>query len=101
MFISLAPDRDGSKRVQMYAYDFHSNVMGLSGSSYDIEQVTFQFDIEFERKLVPDSALGYTIVHPSAIFLVDVDGTFVGKTIDDDGVGPLDKKVLECFASPK
>ena len=101
LFITLDPERDSPQRVQMYANYFHPNIIGLSGTSQDIEQVTSQFGIEFERKLVADSALGYTISHPSAIFLVDVHGTFVGKVIDSDGVGALSKNISELLASTK
>lgn len=98
LFITLDPERDTAQIVQTYARYFHPNIIGLSGKRHEIEAVTSQYGIEFERHLAPDSALGYTISHPPAIYLVDTEGNFVSKMMDNDGAQILRRKILKLLA---
>ena len=98
LFVTLDPGRDTAERMSRYAGFFHPGIIGLTGDAEAINLVTAQYGIDWERKMAPASALGYSIAHPDTILLVDADGTLVGEVRGEDGSETLRAKVLELLA---
>ena len=98
LFVTLDPGRDTAERMSRYAGFFHPGIIGLTGDAEAINLVTAQYGIDWERKMAPESALGYSIAHPDTILLVDADGTLVGEVRGEDGSETLRAKVLELLA---
>ena len=98
LFVTLDPGRDTAERMSQYAGFFHPGIIGLTGDSEAINLVTAQYGIAWERKMAPESALGYSIAHPDTILLVDADGTLVGEVRGEDGSETLRAKVLDLLA---
>ena len=98
LFITLDPGRDTAKRMQQYAGFFHSSIIGLTGTREEIDEVTTRYGVAYERKSLPDSALGYGISHPDTILLLDRDGALAGQVGHREGGETLRKKVLELLA---
>ena len=74
VFISVDPERDGPAEVGAYAKLFGSPVIGLTGSTAQIEQVKKQFGI-FSQK-VPEESGGYNVDHTATVLLFDRNGKF-------------------------
>ena len=99
LFITLDPERDTAERMGRYAGFFHPGIVGLTGDTEAIDDVTARHGITWERKSWPESALGYSISHPDTILLVDAEGALVGEVRGEDGGEVLRRKVLELLAN--
>lgn len=77
LFITLDPERDTLDRLQKYTDYFHANIIGLRDDVEAIDAVTDQYGIKYSKSQMPDSALGYSIAHPTDIFLLDPQGQIV------------------------
>ena len=98
LFITLDPGRDTVERMRQYAGFFHPGIIGLTGDTEAIDDVTARYGIAWERKMSPESALGYSIAHPDTILLVGADGTLAGEVRGEEGGEALRARVLELLA---
>ena len=98
LFVTLDPGRDTVERMRRYAGFFHPGIVGLTGDTEAIDDVTARYGVTYERKLDPESALGYSIAHPDTILLVDADGTLAGEVRGEEGGEALRERVLELLA---
>ena len=98
LFITLDPGRDTAERMRQYAGFFHPGIIGLTGDTEAIGDVTARYGIAWERKASPESALGYSIAHPDTILLVDADGVLAGEVRGEEGGETLRARVLELLA---
>ena len=98
LFITLDPGRDTVERMRQYAGFFHPGIIGLTGDTEAIDDVTARYGIAWERKTSPESALGYSIAHPDTILLVGADGTLAGEVRGEEGGEALRATVLELLA---
>ena len=97
LFVTLDPGRDTVERMHQYAGFFHPGIIGLTGDTEAIDDVTTRYGIGWERKASPESALGYSISHPDTILLVDAEGALAGEVRGDEGGEALRTKVLELL----
>lgn len=77
LFITLDPERDTPERLEKYTRYFDPNIIGLRDDTKAIDAVTRQYGIKYSKDEMPGSALGYSISHPSDIFLLDAKGQLV------------------------
>ena len=77
LFITLDPERDTADKLEKYTGYFHPNIIGLRDDVETINAVTDQYGVEYSKNLMPDSALGYSISHPTDILLLDRKGEIV------------------------
>ena len=89
LFITLDPERDTPDRLAKYTSYFHPNIIGLRDDLKKTEAVTRQYGVSFSKNPMPDSALGYSISHPTDIFLLDTSGTLVGSVPHDSSAKSL------------
>jgi len=75
VFVTVDPERDGSAEVGSYAGLFNAPVIGLTGSTADIERVKKQFGVFSQKVDQPDGS--YSVDHTASVFLMDRNGTFV------------------------
>jgi protein SCO1/2 len=75
VFITVDPERDGPAEVGSYAGLFNAPIIGLTGSSADIERVKKQFGVYSAK--VPQPGGEYSVDHSAAVFLMDRNGKFV------------------------
>lgn len=74
LFITLDPERDTVDRLRKYTGYFHDNIIGLTDDPGAIEAVAAQYGIVYSKNEMPESALGYSISHPTDILLLDREG---------------------------
>jgi protein SCO1/2 len=76
-FITLDPEHDTTERLEKYTGYFHPNIIGLRDEVEGIDEVTALYGVEYSKSPMPDSALGYSISHPTDILIVDPQGHVV------------------------
>ena len=83
LFITLDPERDTADRLEKYTRYFHRNIIGLRGDEKAINSVASQYGVNYSKDLMPGSALGYSISHPTSILLLDDEGHIVENVSHD------------------
>ena len=77
LFITLDPERDKVEMMQDYTGFFHSNIIGLTDTVETISKVAQSYGVNYQKKRLERSALGYVINHTADIYLVDSSGMLV------------------------
>lgn len=77
LFITLDPERDTADRLEKYTRYFHRNIIGLRGDEQATRAVADQYGVDYSKNMMPESALGYSISHPTSILLLDAEGRIV------------------------
>lgn len=77
LFITLDPERDTLDKLEKYTGYFHPNIIGLRDDVEGIDSVTAMYGVEYSKNAMPESALGYSISHPTDILILDRDGMIV------------------------
>ena len=72
IFISVDPERDSVEAVKTYVEFFHPSMIGLTGSSKQIDNVIKEFKV-YATKVVDEDATDYTIDHSSFIYFMSPD----------------------------
>jgi protein SCO1 len=83
VFISVDPDRDTPAELGNYMSLYDSPVIGLTGTSAQIEQVKKQYGI-YSRK-VEQPGGGYSVDHTASVILMDRNGQFVATVSPEEG----------------
>ena len=63
--------------MQEYTGFFHSNIIGLTDTAETISEVAQSYGVNYQKKKLERSALGYVINHTADIYLVDSSGMLV------------------------
>lgn len=74
LFVTVDPERDTPERVRSYLARYGNRITGLVGSPEELEAVWEAYGIRAERVEMPDSALGYSVLHTTYTFLIDQEG---------------------------
>lgn len=82
VFVTIDPKNDGPKEVGQYASLFNTPIIGLTGSSAQIDQVKKQYGIYAEP--VPHGGQGQEMQHTSTVLLFDRDGRLAGTIAPDE-----------------
>ena len=83
VFVSVDPERDTPAEIGNYLKLFETPVVGLTGTTAQVEQVKKQFGI-FSRK-VEQPGGGYSVDHTAAVILLDKSGQFVATLSPEEG----------------
>lgn len=76
LFVSVDPERDTLEKLKEYGAFFHPNILGLTGSPAQIEDVAKRYGASY-RKQETGSAGGYVVDHSSNLYVIDPDGKLV------------------------
>ena len=74
LFISVDPQRDNFELLEKYASYFHENIVGVTGSKNEIDEVVKRYGAQYEQVDLSDSGFGYAINHSSGTYLVKPEG---------------------------
>lgn len=77
LFISVDPERDTPEAMARYVASFHPRLVGLTGTSGEIEEVAKAYRVYYRRAKDERSAAGYTMDHSSIVYLMGPDGKFI------------------------
>jgi protein SCO1/2 len=76
--ITVDPERDTAAQLKRYVQVFDPAAVGLLADRPALEAVYRDYGVVAQRRDLPDSALGYTIDHTSAVYVIDAAGRWVG-----------------------
>ncbi len=74
IFVSLDPDRDSPKAMDLYVKGFKKSFVGLVDSKEKLDAVARQYGVVYEKVELKGSAMGYVLDHTSVIYLMDKKG---------------------------
>ena len=74
VLVSLDPERDTPARLATYAGHFGPRFIGVTGSDTELAEIARRYGVSHRRVDAPDSALGYTVDHGAALYLVSAQG---------------------------
>lgn len=72
-FISVDPDRDGLKKLDDYSRYFHPQIIGMTGTKAQIDDIAKRYDVTY-RKSEGSSPESYLVDHTGYIFVLDKKG---------------------------
>ncbi len=74
VMITADPDHDTPDVMRTFVRAFDPAFVGLSGSKAEIAPVWLAFGATIRRDELPESATGYSVSHPSSLFVLAKDG---------------------------
>jgi len=76
LFISLDPERDEIKATDEYVKYFIPNSAALIPTLDELERVTKNYGVKFEKIEQKDSKMGYSVGHSGVLYVFDKRGKF-------------------------
>ena len=73
IFITLDPKRDTLKTLKSFVHHFHPRLMGLTGSTKQIQEAAATFFVRYERANI-ESSNRYLLDHTAATYLIGPEG---------------------------
>jgi len=77
LFITIDPERDTSEVLANYLNNFSKSLIGLTGTTAQIEQVTSNYRIYYAKAKDQNSSLEYTMDHSTFTYLMDKNGKYI------------------------
>lgn len=77
IFITVDPERDTSEVLANYLNNFSKSLIGLTGTTAQIEQVTSNYRIYYAKAKDENSSLEYTMDHSTFTYLMDRNGKYI------------------------
>jgi protein SCO1/2 len=74
VFVSVDPERDDLDRLRHYVTYFNPAFVGVTGPHPELQRLTGQLGVLYQRAAEGDSALGYLVDHTATLLLVDPKG---------------------------
>lgn len=99
LFISVDPERDTIEMLEKYAGYFHPNILGVTGQPEVLAGVAEQYGVSYEKTLLADSALGYTIAHTPDILVLDTAGNVQDNFAHNSDPKPLTDRIRSLLSS--
>ena len=81
LFVSLDPGKDTFELLKQYTGYFHPNIVGVTDRLENVIEISERYGVQYQRKDMPDSTLGYVIYHTPDILVVDTWGRLQQKRI--------------------
>lgn len=102
IFITCDPARDSPEVMKEYLSDFHSSIIGLTGTYEQVKNVCKQYRVYFSTPENVKPGQDYLVDHSIFFYLMDKDGLFVdamGRNYDNE-TGPVRiKEQMDTFVS--
>lgn len=75
VFVTIDPERDTPERMKAYVRAFGSEVVGLTGTRAQIDNVSAEYHVYARR--IPMDGDGYLMDHSTMLFLIGADGSYL------------------------
>lgn len=76
LFITVDPERDTPPQLALYLSSFDPHIVGLSGTTSEIESVMAKYKVYAQKVPLKDG--GYTMDHTAVVYMMNQKGQFVG-----------------------
>jgi protein SCO1/2 len=74
VFVSVDPERDTFQILNEYVSYFHPNIMGVTGSLSEIDEVAKRYGVKYSKVELEESVLGYAVDHSAITYLLTPKG---------------------------
>lgn len=88
LFVTVDPERDTPEVMKNYLQNFHPNIIGLTGSIAEVDQMVRSYRA-YAKKAPPSSSGDYAMDHSTGIYMMGRLGTFITMI---DPQAPTEKK---------
>jgi len=75
LFITVDPERDTVTELADYMLDFHTSLIGLTGTPAEIADAAGKYKVYYKKR-VQDGIEGYLMDHQSYVFVMNPDGGY-------------------------
>jgi len=79
VMVTADPDADTPPVMKEFVRAFDPTFIGLSGSKSELETVWVEFGAQVQREADPGSPAGYSVTHPSSVYVLGKDGRLAMK----------------------
>lgn len=76
VFISVDPERDDLASLRSYVTYFDPGFLGATGPHAELQRLTRQLGVLYQKAAEGESALGYLVDHSATLLLIDPQGRF-------------------------
>lgn len=76
VFVSVDPERDDLATLKHYVTYFDPAFVGATGPHAELQHLTRQLGVLYQRAAEGESALGYLVDHSATLLLIDPEGRF-------------------------
>ena len=97
ILVSVDPERDTPEKLAEYTRFFHPNIIGVTGTKAQIDDITKRYGVVY-RKAEGSTAAGYLVDHTSFIFVLDKKGKiseFLPHAVPVDGALAVIRKLIK------
>ncbi len=77
ILITVDPERDTPQVMKEYVQAFHERLVGLTGTPEQIAAVAKAYRVYYQKVVLKDSSLGYSVDHSGFIYLMDGKGQYL------------------------
>ena len=77
VLITVDPERDTPAVMKDYVQAFHERLIGLTGSPEQVAKVAREYRVYYQKVVLKDSSLGYSVDHSGFIYLMDGQGKYL------------------------
>lgn len=77
ILITVDPERDTPPVMKEYVQAFHERLVGLTGTPEQIAAVAKAYRVYYQKVVLKDSSLGYSVDHSGFIYLMDGKGQYL------------------------
>jgi len=74
VFVSVDPERDDIARLKDYVGFFNPTFVGATGTHAELQRLTRQLGVLYQRAPESGSAVGYLVDHTATLLLIDPEG---------------------------
>lgn len=77
LLVSIDPSRDSKESLQEFTAKYHANIMGLTGTQAEIDQVARDYGAHFEQRPSETDESEYGFHHSSRYYVINAEGQLV------------------------
>lgn len=75
VFVSVDPQRDKPKELDIFAKYFHKNIIGATADEGYIARLAKNYGVSYKKVPQPNSVIGYSVGHSADTYVIGKDGT--------------------------
>jgi protein SCO1/2 len=95
ILITVDPERDTPPVMKEYVQAFHERLIGLTGTPEQIAAVAKAYRVYYQKVVLKDSSLGYSVDHSGFIYLMDAKGQYLAHFRHDATPEDMAKRIRE------
>ena len=97
LLVSVDPNRDTPDKLAEYTKFYHDNLIGLTGTKDDIDQVTKQYGAYYDFTEIESVTEDYGVEHSSRYYVIDKQGKLIAAMRHSTTPNELYTQILELL----